>query len=364
MKHLRLLLLLAPAALPAQLPRLEPLPVAAALQELDFKVDPRFAVERSGCVALFNADDAVVLCVDPVTGAKRSVGTKGSGPGEFRSAGPIVSRPEGGVVAYDQANARLSIISSAWKIERAVSVPTVMLGIYQVVGDSILALGPPVPQGQPQGAVPVAAQGQSLLAVSLRDGKSSRRFAPINADSSGSFIDPNLKMVTPFATAILPRRAGGYYLPAPRDMTVFVLDARGVKRSTFGRPGLPPEFMTAAEKAQVEGQLSTQLKGLTAEQLKALHAIVDPILKRPKAPITPTAVAEDAAGRLWVGTPRIRADSTEIDLFGPTGKFLGTRRVPGSLTGLVIQGDQLVGVVEWLSGDREGMQGIVRYRIR
>ena len=364
MKFLRLLVLVLPSALAAQLPKLEPLPVGVALQELDFRVDPRFAVDRSGCVALFNADDAVVHCIDPTTGAKRTVGKKGSGPGEFRMAGPIVARPEGGVVAYDQGNARLSVISSAWKIERTVSVPTVMLGIYQVFGDSILALGPPVPSEQPKGAVPVAAQGQSLLAVSLRDGKSVRRFAPINADSGGHFIDPNLTMVTPFATAIVPRRTGGYYLPAPRDLLVFVLDAKGVKRSSFGRPGMPPELLTPAEKARVEEQLAGQMKGLTPEQLKAAHAIIDPLLKRPKPQITVTAVAEDAAGRLWLATPRIRRDSTEVDLFSAAGKFLGTRRVPGNLTGLVIQGDQLFGLVEWLDGDREGMQGIVRYRIR
>lgn len=364
MKSLRLLFLLIPSALAAQLPKLEPLPVTTALQELDFRVDPRFAVERSGCLALFNADDAVVHCIDPTTGTKRTVGKKGSGPGEFRMAGPIVARPEGGVVAYDQGNARMSIISSAWKIERSVSVPTIMLGIYQVVGDSILALGPPVPSEPPKGTVPAAAQGQSLLAVSLRDGKSARRFAPINADSGGHFVDPNLKMVTPFATAIVPRRAGGFYLPAPRDLLVFVLDAKGVKRSTFGRPGMPPELMTSAEKARVEEQLAGQLKGLNPEQLKAAHAIIDPLLKRPKPQITVTAIAEDAAGRLWLATPRIRADSTEVDLFSAAGKFLGTRRVPGNLTGLVIHGDQLFGLVEWLDGDREGMQGVVRYRIR
>jgi hypothetical protein len=358
------LLLLVPTTLAAQLPKLEPLPVTAELQELDFRVDPRFAVERSGCLALFNADDAVVLCIDPATGAKRTVGQKGSGPGEFRLAGPIVARPEGGVVAYDQGNARMSVISSAWKIERSVSVPTVMLGVYQVIGDSILALGPPVPSDPPKGAAPVAPQGQALLAISLRDGKSNRRFAPINADSGGHFLDPNLKMVTPFATAILPRRAGGFYLPAPRDLVVFVLDAKGVKRATISRPGMPPELMTSAEKARVEEQLAKQLKGLKPEQLKAAHEIIDPLLKRPKPQITVTAIAEDAAGRLWLTTPRIRADSTEIDLFSAAGKFLGTRRVPGNLTGLVIHGDQLFGLVEWLDGDREGMQGIVRYRIR
>ncbi len=74
MKSLRLLFLLVPSAVAAQLPKLEPLPVAASLQELDFRVDPRFAVERSGCLALFDADDAVVHCIDPTTDAKRTVG--------------------------------------------------------------------------------------------------------------------------------------------------------------------------------------------------------------------------------------------------------------------------------------------------
>ena len=361
----RLMILLLPVSLAAQgLPTLTPLPVAISLQELDFRIDPRIAIERSGCVAIFNADDAVVLCVDPATGAKRSVGHKGGGPGEFRLAGPIVARPEGGVVAYDQANARMSLISPAWKIERSVSVPTIMLGVYQVFGDSILALGAPDRTGQTVSPGQPAASGQALLAISLRDGKSARRFAPVKVDSGGHFVDPNLTMVTPFATAIVPRRAGGYYLPAARDHLIFLLDANGVKRGTFGRPGLPPEYLTDAEKSRVQAQLSGQFKGMTAEQLKSVHAIIDPLLKRPKAQITPTAIAEDASGRLWVGTPRVRGDSSEVDVFSAGGKFLGSRRVPGNLTGLVIRGDQLFGVVDYLSGEREGMQGIIRYRIR
>lgn len=364
MKHLILFALL-PASLAAQgAPTLTPMPVAASLQELDFRIDPRIAVERSGCLAIFNADDAVVLCVDPATGVKRAVGHKGSGPGEFQLPGPIVARPTGGVVVYDQGNARMSLLSSAWKIERSVSVPDVMIGVYQVVGDSIVGLGPPVRQGQTPTAGKPATQGQSLVAVSLRDGKGVPRFAPIKADSAGRFVDPNLKMVTPFATAILPRRAGGWYLPAPLDYLVFVLDNKGVKQMTISRVGLPPELLTAGEKSRIESQLADRLKGATAEQLKQAHAIIDPMLKRPKPQITVTAMAEDAAGRLWLATPRIRSDSTEVDVFSAVGKFLGTRRVPGNLTGLVIQGDQLFGVVEWLSGDREGMQGIVRYRIR
>ncbi|MES2306691.1 MAG: hypothetical protein V4558_14365 [Gemmatimonadota bacterium] len=361
------LLLLAFLPLPMQaqaLPTLTPLPVAASLQELDFRIDPRIALEKSGCLAMFNADDAVVLCADMATGTTRSVGHKGSGPGEFRLAGPIVARPGGGVVAYDQANARMSLISSAWKIERSVSVPGIMLGVYQVVGDSIYGLGVPTNSNDAPVAGKPATQGQSLVAVSLTSGKSVAHFAPIAADSAGHFVDPNLKMVTPFATAVLPRRAGGWYLPAPRDHMVFVLDAKGIKRLTMSRPGMPPEFMTKAEKARVEEQLATQLKGATAEQLKAAHAIIDPLLKRPKAQITVTAIAEDGAGRLWLATPRIRSDSTEVDVFSGAGKFLGTRRIPGNVTGLLVQGDQMVGVVEWLAGDREGMQGIVRYRVR
>lgn len=364
MKRLLLTLLL-PAALPAQgLPSLSALPVTQSLQELDFRIDPRIAIEKSGCVAIFNADDNVVLCVDPATGTKRSVGRKGGGPGEFQLAGPIVARPGGGVVAYDQANARISLIGPTWKIERAVSVPEVMLGVYQIVGDSILALSPPTQSGAVAKDGKPAPKGQGVMAISLVTGKSARHFEPIKADSSGAFVDPNLKMVTPFATAIFPRRAGGFYLPAPRDHLIFVLDAKGVKRSTMGRPGLPPEYLTKAEKARVEEQLADRLKGATPEQLKQAHALIDPLLKRPKAQLTVTAMAEDAAGRLWAATPRIRADSTELDIFSPAGKFLGTRRLPGNLTGLVIQGDQLFGVVEWLEGDREGMQGIVRYRIR
>lgn len=342
--------LLLPAALAAQAPKLTPLPVADALKEIDFKAAAALAIERSGCIALFDTDDGRVVCIDPASGAMRTVGTKGSGPGEFRLVSALAAVDGGGLVAYDAQNARYVSISPAWKVLRTAVAP-ISLGIYQATADSVLAM-----------TVPMGKDATSdLTMVSLANGKTARRFVPTQVDSTGKFKDPNVP-IGPFATGIVARKAGGWYIPTPLEYTIFVADAKGVKKGVITRTGLPPEMLTDAEKAAVEKLVAPQMAQMNAEQKKAVRAMIDPILKRPKPAIVSTAIAEDAAGRLWVGTSRLRRDSTEVDVFSPQGRLLGTVRVPGKLGVLRARGNELVGLVEWTTGDAEGMQGVVRYR--
>jgi sugar lactone lactonase YvrE len=94
---------------------------------------------------------------------------------------------------------------------------------------------------------------------------------------------------------------------------------------------------------------------------------LDPFMERyrktPKLVIQ-RAPAEDGQDRLWVVTGRSRADSTEVDVFDPRGTFLGTLRIPGDVHALKIQGADLYALVEYLSGEHDGAQGVLHYRIR
>jgi hypothetical protein len=208
-------------------------------------------------------------------------------------------------------------------------------------GDSVLALG--------------GARGYELLAVSLHDGKGAVRFAPSRGDSAGIFQGAH---EYEYGLWLVPRQAGGWYVMPPWRYQILIEDEHGIKRSTFGRD-LPPELPSEREATAMR---LTMVKGnpghvAGAERLAAEWA------KSPKPPIA-HAPTEDGRGRLWIVTGRIRVDSTELDAFDATGNFLGTRRLPGDVKAVTIHGADLYAIVEYLSGDREGVQGVVHYRIR
>ncbi|MES2305623.1 MAG: hypothetical protein V4558_08950 [Gemmatimonadota bacterium] len=332
------------------LPRLEPLPVTPMLQALDYRADGGLAIDRAGCLILYNSDAHSLTCIDPRNGAFRSVGREGSGPSEFRLVTSMVAASDGGAIVYDAGNARFALLSSGWRV--TATVPhTPVLALLGTPRDSVLALTLP------------AATASDLVAISLRTKVVTRRFSPSDVDSLKRFVDPAVQN-GPWAKSIVPRRAGGWFIPAQREYVVFVADAKGVKQRQFGRPELPPELPNAQEKEAIEAQFTRNTANVTPEVKKSVRQIFDQMLRRPKAAMVVGAMAEDAQSRVWVGTTRIRNDSSEVDVFNAAGKYLSTVRLPGKIQRLLIQGDELFALYEWLGSAREGMQGVGRYRVR
>ena len=88
------------------------------------------------------------------------------------------------------------------------------------------------------------------------------------------------------------------------------------------------------------------------------------LMSRPRPPINIFGLAEDPQGRICVATTRVRVDSSEIDIFDPAGKFLGTRRIVGKVMRLYFNGGDLFALTQYTDGDREEMKGILRFHIR
>jgi hypothetical protein len=101
--------------------------------------------------------------------------------------------------------------------------------------------------------------------------------------------------------------------------------------------------------------------GLTAEERQSVSARVRAYATAPKPATVLAGFRDDAKGRLWVITPRVRADSTELDVFDRAGRYLGTRRVAGRAQALTFAGSELLVLVEHLAGPLAGAQGVRRY---
>lgn len=325
-----------------KLPHLDPVPVAPALAELDFRVDPNppLVIHSSGCIATFDLDASQVVCIDPATGATHRFGRKGSGPGEFASADDLVQSPDGGLIAYEVlGNVRYTLISRDWTLGRIVRETHQFIGLYRPTRDSVLTIGGP--------------QRRDLIAVSLKDGGTATQFSPTAPDSA-LFTGPNEYDF--FGFWLVPLHRGGWDVVSAYQYRILHEDDHGKLLSTFGR-NVPRELHNEREVNAWKAIMQRMNPNINLDRM------IERFRKTPKGVIMP-APAEDGQDRLWVVTGRARADSTEVDVFDPRGAFLGTRRIPGDVHAFRVQGADLYALVEYLSGEHDGAQGVLHYRIR
>jgi sugar lactone lactonase YvrE len=76
-----------------------------------------------------------------------------------------------------------------------------------------------------------------------------------------------------------------------------------------------------------------------------------------------TGLSEDIQGRLWVVTARSDGRSTEVDVFAPSGRFLGTVSLRGQVRSLAWRGTRVAAVVERAEGE-EALGAVDFYRVR
>jgi hypothetical protein len=334
-------LLKASPATAQKLPHLVPVPVAPALAELDFRVElnPPLVIQSSGCLATFDTDASQVVCIDPASGATHRFGRKGSGPGEFASVNGMIASPDGGLVAFDIRNLRFTLIARDWTLGRIVPVTHQFNRLFRSTRDSVLTLG--------------GTQQQDLVAVSLNGGGTTTHFSPTRPDSA-IFKGPNEYDF--FGFWLMPLHHGGWYVASPYQYRILHEDEQGHVLSTFGRNvarELPSDHDVNSWKAIMQRMNPNG----------NLDRVVERYRKTPKLVIQ-RAPVEDSEDRLWVVTGRARADSTEVDVFDPRGTFLGTLRIPGDVHAFRVQGADLYALVEYLSGEHDGAQGVLHYRIR
>ena len=278
-----------------------------------------------------------------MTGATVRIGRRGAGPAEFLFVDAMTATPDGGLLVHDWRNARLTTITPAATVGSTISVISGDTWLFRATLDS---------------AYVIANRGRADVSiVSLKDGKLSRRFAPLAADSGNHFFSDD-KTDGGAHFWITPRSAGGWYLVGEAQYIVLTLDDHGVRRSSVTRD-VPREMRSEGELAYLA---RLQRKIDPRMTIEAARKRIDAAYANaPDFPIN-ALPAEDTHGRLWIPTSRIRGDSTELDIF-ENNKFIGTRRVLGEVVALLFHGDELYTLVNYLGGDKGGEQGVVRYGV-
>ncbi len=316
--------------------RLVPQPIATALETLPFRISnaPPMAVSASGCVVLFDLDASQVTCIDPGKGSTVRFGRSGDGPGEFRAVLDLLAARDGRVVVL--TNARLSIIDPSWKTARDIRPAARFTQLGRVTGDSIYGLG---------------AGYDTVYAVAVRDGSMNARFGQRRADSA-LFIG-----TLPYERGfwIVPRGEHDWYVSSGFRYVILLEDGKGIEHARI-QPAAKAEYPTVAELAETRQVMQKGNPGMN------LDGFMKEMAAAPKAFIA-APPAQDASGRLWVVTGRIRSDSTEVDVFAPAGSFLRTIRVGGSVKRIAIVRNELYAIVKELAGSATGDIGVRRFRI-
>lgn len=341
------LLLVATSQASAQLPTLKEQAMPTALLELSFNADTTvgLVVHPGGCLLMADRSESQVVCVDLRSGVTKRIGRRGAGPGEFNSISGFAVTPGGGLVVLDLGNNRLTFLKSDWSDGGSVRLLAhINGGLYRPTRDSVLSLTDP--------------PRMELVSISMRTGASTTRFSPGKTDSA-LFALPQYRT---WGFFIQPTSSNGSLVASLGHSAVLRLDANGRQLSRAERD-LPPELPSPEEKEAKRAQVVRLNSRLSADQIKPLLGRVDEFSKTAKLATVRHGFLEDGAGRLWDITPRLRADSTELDVFDSRGKFLGTRRVPGRAQAVTLWDKDLLILGEYLSGPRSGYQGVRRFRL-
>jgi hypothetical protein len=310
--------------------------MSAAFAPLGFAIDnvPPLTIAARGCIALFDVNAHQEVCMDPRSGAEARAGRDGEGPGEFRSVLSEIALDDGRIIALSEN--RLTILSPTWKIASTVRLEHGLGQLISASGDTVYGLG---------------IGFDSVYAVSLTDGGGVAKFGQRTEDAA-IFRGPQ-----PYQRGlwIVPRRGNGWYVVPAWNYTILREDRRGTVQDRIVRD-VKPEFPSPSELQEMKRTMAQANPGAN------LAPFLDRAAKSAK-PYIVTAPVEDASGRLWVMTGRIRNDSNEIDVFGPTGKFLESVRIPGAVRKAAMLHGDLVVVVKELSGIDAGDIDVRRYHI-
>lgn len=332
-------------------PGLAPQPAPAAFQSLEFTPQAVAWVTESR-LALTDIAGHQVVIAELGQPALRRIGREGGGPGEFRSPTFTLASRAGRLVVDDIAGRRISEFDSTLRYVRSTVTPGATLRLLDWAGSRVRLVW-----------IAFAADGAGPVVsdVDLAGGKTVERFRIFARDSSlASPLPGGLGRGPSPYVAAAPGPGGQIIVADPRAYRIVAFDSTGAVLRRFGRPELPLVYRTADEVSAMMAQARRSFAGrpLPAE---AIATMEKSFREQPKPRIA-GGIAVDPSGRVWVATAP-RGARTDLDVFSPTGRFLGSASVPGRVITMAIRGASLAVVAE-RTGDEEGSYGLDIYRIR
>ena len=325
-------------------------PTVAEVEAFEFRSAGPVVWVDDRSVAVIDRDDQNVVIVDLRSGAQRTVGRKGEGPGELSNAVLLLSDPDRGLLVGDMGLRRVSHFAGSGEFIRSQRLPGLPIGLLSWGGDRVVAawmeLGP----------TPSPIVGE----LDLVDGQVDRWYSLFEVglhppEEGGPFSPPLL--------SVIRRREGLVLAGEGREYRILGLDADGNTLISLGRPELPARLPTDQEVAAARQRIS-RLNADRPPPPPELARQMDESLREPRPFFGPGAFGLDAAGRLWVVTSRMVNDSSEIDVFSFVGEPLQTVRLRDRVQSVAFRGSAMAALVERQIGDIEGFQGVDIYRLR
>jgi hypothetical protein len=296
-----------------------------------------------GRVAFINATDRRIEVLDLHGGAWSHLGSEGGGPGELALPISLVANSARVYVA-DARTLRISEFALDSGFVRSQPIPGLPLEILRVEKDTVVLTwlrGPRTPV---------------LGTVNLATGERAEMFEAYAADPALATPNPITGAPSPFLIGA-SGPAGTYVMAQRNSYRLTAVTSTGRIEQSFSRPDVEPEPMGEDEI----DRLGRAFKTIDLGNNVPAHMRAD-LLQRARAQPKPflTDAVTDASGRLWVITGR-GAGATELDVFAPSGEYVGTLTVKDRVKSLSIRGRHLVALLRRVEHD--DIDGIDFYTI-
>lgn len=328
----------------SQLPRLALAEGHSSLHALEFRAVGLAWID-DGTVAVIDRDDQQIVSLSLADGSVRRGAGKGGGPGELEGAVTLVSDAGGRLAVGDMRARRVSLFDERLAFQGSARLPGLPLELLGLSGETVLSMwlgfdGGPRPI---VGVVDLAADATRPL------------FSPYEVAGGVTPPREDNPFNPPFVSATLTAD-GRVYVGHGQEYRVVAFDTAGAVRGEVARE-IPPRYLSDEEKTAEARRLDRRETPPPLRQLRA------DALDEPRPFFGPNALASDAGGRLWVVTARLRGDSTEVDIFGAGGGFVGTLALRDRVEVLAIRGRRLAALVSRLDPELEGYSGIDTYEM-
>lgn len=317
----------------------------------------------NGQLAVLEFKDQQVHILDASGHAVRTVGRKGSGPGEFRAANGLVVSPSGEIIVNDPPNARLTIFSTAGDLVR--TVPSQFWG-YGYVWDGRFE-----PDGRLNEMVLFRRAGDTAVTQGRRIWSTdfSKTDTVVSPRCPGTAEKPSDVMFSYRAA----RSSGNMGIPFVAPGTASVVGDDGYMWS-----GIWPDFGTIERRppGQCDVASTIRLRGpripiSKADRDAAEKSVRDYFTKAgadiPDLSKIPTELPAfdvlylDASNRLWVERP-VASGPRRVEIYSATGVLLAQSSEPLSIVRgrpVVITNDHIYAFTK----DADDLQYLVALKI-
>jgi hypothetical protein len=344
-----------------------------AVDEFDVDAADRLWVfdRASQRIFVFSADGKLI----------RTVGRRGSGPGEFAFNNGMVPLADSGVAVWDSQNARVSFFDAMGEFRTSWRTPAGFSTSNGLITDRSGALYLRRPVTAPREGEILGRMGLVRLGV---DGAHSDSMAPpdlpvqretyvaVQTDRSGQNVGRSATFSSFAPNYYWAWHPDGWFVAAHGGNYEIVLARKGQKPVVIRR-SMPPVPLLPEERAEEQEAITWSMR--RTDQKWTWNG---PPIPETKAPLTQLFVARD--GRIWarVATPSERIPDSELDpprpsgppqrhfrspvvweVFESDGRFLGRIGFPPRTTLMEADGFRV-----WAIGrDADDLPAVLRFRI-